>query len=122
MNHLYWTGVLCLALAGATAQTESDTLKLAQLDAIMVSAPRLELDTDHLPEVQGTYIFSGKKSEVISLTARPAALTEKYARQVFAKVPGIFVYDMDGTGNQMNIATRGLDPHRGWEFNIRKDG
>jgi outer membrane receptor protein involved in Fe transport len=29
---------------------------------------------------------------------------------------------MDGTGNQMNISTRGLDPHRGWEFNIRADG
>jgi Fe(3+) dicitrate transport protein len=26
---------------------------------------------------------------------------------------------MDGTGNQINIATRGLDPHRGWEINIR---
>lgn len=50
------------------------------------------------------------------------ALTEKYGRQIFAKIPGVFVYDMDGTGNQMNISTRGLDPHRGWEFNIRKDG
>ncbi len=29
---------------------------------------------------------------------------------------------MDGSGNQINIAARGLDPHRGWEFNIRKDG
>lgn len=29
---------------------------------------------------------------------------------------------MDGAGNQINIASRGLDPHRGWEFNIRKDG
>lgn len=29
---------------------------------------------------------------------------------------------MDGTGNQMNISTRGLDPHRSWEFNNRKDG
>jgi Fe(3+) dicitrate transport protein len=29
---------------------------------------------------------------------------------------------MDGAGNQVNIAARGLDPHRGWEFNIRKDG
>jgi Fe(3+) dicitrate transport protein len=28
---------------------------------------------------------------------------------------------MDGTGNQVNIATRGLDPHLGWEFNIRKN-
>ena len=29
---------------------------------------------------------------------------------------------MDGAGNQVNISTRGLDPHRGWEFNNRKDG
>ncbi|MEI9912146.1 MAG: TonB-dependent receptor [Bacteroidota bacterium] len=29
---------------------------------------------------------------------------------------------MDGSGNQINIAARGLDPHRGWEFNNRKDG
>ena len=46
----------------------------------------------------------------------------KSGRQVFAKLPGVFVYDMDGAGNQINIASRGLDPHRGWEFNIRKDG
>ena len=32
------------------------------------------------------------------------------------------MYDMDGSGNQMNISTRGLDPHRGWEFNIRRNG
>ena len=49
-------------------------------------------------------------------------LADKIGRQVFAKVSGVFVYDMDGSGNQLNIATRGLDPHRGWEFNIRKDG
>ncbi|RDC61650.1 TonB-dependent receptor family protein [Adhaeribacter pallidiroseus] len=41
---------------------------------------------------------------------------------MFAKVPGVFVYDMDGSGNQVNISTRGLDPHRGWEFNIRQNG
>lgn len=56
------------------------------------------------------------------MTQKNVALTEKYGRQIFAKVPGVFVYDMDGTGNQVNISTRGLDPHRGWEFNMRKDG
>ncbi|MFM7431688.1 MAG: TonB-dependent receptor plug domain-containing protein [Flammeovirgaceae bacterium] len=34
----------------------------------------------------------------------------------------MFVYDMDGSGNQINISTRGLDPHRGWEFNNRFNG
>jgi Outer membrane receptor for Fe3+-dicitrate len=48
--------------------------------------------------------------------------SNKVGRQLFVKVPGVFVYDMDGSGNQVNISARGLDPHRGWEFNIRKDG
>ncbi|MBK9723152.1 MAG: TonB-dependent receptor plug domain-containing protein [Saprospiraceae bacterium] len=72
--------------------------------------------------IQNNFIYSGKKNEIIELTNKDVALSEKYGRQIFSKVPGVFVYDMDGTGNQMNISTRGLDPHRGWEFNIRKDG
>ena len=75
-----------------------------------------------LADIQGTYIFSGKKSENIKLLQIPADITNKIGRQVFAKIPGIFVYDMDGSGNQINISARGLDPHRGWEFNTRKDG
>src|SRR5690606_33789123 len=47
--------------------------------------------------------------------------SEKTPRQIFSRVPGVFVYDMDGSGNQVNISTRGLDPHRGWEFNIRRN-
>ncbi|HRI62552.1 MAG TPA: TonB-dependent receptor, partial [Saprospiraceae bacterium] len=68
------------------------------------------------------YLWTGKKNEVISLQNLDANIAEKTPRQIFAKVPGVFVYDMDGTGNQTNISTRGLDPHRGWEFNIRTDG
>ena len=75
-----------------------------------------------LPEEQGTYLNSGKKTELIRLGYLNADLSSKSGRQVFAKVPGVFVYDMDGAGNQVNIATRGLDPHRGWEFNMRKNG
>ncbi|MBK6785551.1 MAG: TonB-dependent receptor plug domain-containing protein [Saprospiraceae bacterium] len=37
-------------------------------------------------------------------------------------MPGAFIYDMDGSGNQMNIATRGMDPHRSWELNVRQNG
>lgn len=75
-----------------------------------------------LEGVHQTYIASGKKSEVITVQDLPANVAEKTGRQIFAKVPGAFVYDMDGSGNQMNIATRGLDPHRSWEFNVRQNG
>lgn len=77
---------------------------------------------DRLPEVVGTYIASGKKNEVIQISDLDANLADKTGRQLFAKVPGVFVYDMDGSGNQINIATRGLDPHRSWEYNVRLNG
>ena len=102
------------------AQTAGDTLKPQLLNEIKISAQRSTIE--RLPQVSGTYLWSGKKSEVINLQNIDANIAEKTPRQIFAKVPGVFVYDMDGTGNQMNISTRGLDPHRGWEFNIRADG
>lgn len=72
--------------------------------------------------VESSFIYSGKKNELVNISASPAGLSDKNARQLLAKVPGIFVYDMDGAGNQINVSTRGLDAHRGWEFNQRKDG
>lgn len=72
--------------------------------------------------ILGDFITIGKKTEIIAVTKSNVVVSEKLGRQVFAKVPGAFVYDMDGTGNQMHIAFRGLDPHRGWEFTNRKDG
>ncbi len=90
-------------------------------DITIVAAKQKE-DILRLDPIKDTYIFGGKKSEVIVLENKDVCLTEKFGRQIFAKVPGVFVYDMDGTGNQINISTRGLDPHRGWEFNIRRDG
>lgn len=65
-------------------------------------------------DVNGPLVLAGAKSDVVQVAQMDANLAEKTARQVFARVPGIFVYDMDGAGNQMNVSTRGLDPHRSW--------
>ncbi len=100
--------------------SEEEAIREKALREISISAQRETIQ--RLPGVQGTYLWSGKKNEVINLQNLDANISEKTARQIFAKVPGVFVYDMDGTGNQTNISTRGLDPHRGWEFNIRADG
>lgn len=101
-----------------TAQV-SDTLKIKKLDPVTIHGD--QADVGRLPDIDGTRLWTGKKNEVISVRNIDANIAEKTARQIFAKVPGVFVYDMDGTGNQVNISTRGLDPHRGWEFNIRRD-
>jgi Fe(3+) dicitrate transport protein len=75
-----------------------------------------------MTDISGTFLTAGKKNEIINISNVDANIAQKTGRQLFAKVPGVFVYDMDGSGNQVNIATRGLDPHRSWEFNIRQNG
>ncbi len=114
--------IIQVSLLHAQTNGVSDTLPIRVLDSVTVNSLLLSNQRLYLPETQGTYLHSGKKSELIQLSQTVADLSNKIGRQVFAKVPGVFVYDMDGSGNQVNIATRGLDPHRGWEFNIRKDG
>ncbi len=74
------------------------------------------------PDLLGTIVAAGARSEVVTLDGSDANLAEKVGRQIFARVPGIQVYDMDGAGNQTNVSTRGLDPHRSWELNVRQDG
>ncbi len=120
LNFLFFISVFIFCTDKSYSQ--NDTLTNKTIDSVSVYVRYLAALRTYLPEVQGTYLFAGKKSEMIMLQQTSADITNKTGRQVFAKVPGLFVYDMDGSGNQINIAARGLDPHRGWEFNIRKDG
>ena len=98
-------------------QTTPDTTLSKTLKQVMIAAQKSNIE--RLPDMKDGYLWSGKKNEVINVQGLDANLTERVPRQIFAKIPGVFVYDMDGSGNQINISTRGLDPHRGWEFNIR---
>ena len=112
-----------IGVASAQQPLNKDTaIKVKSLDSLTFYTQLNQNVIRQLPAEHGTYIFSGKKTEVINLANTAADIANKTGRQVFAKIPGVFVYDMDGSGNQVNIAARGLDPHRGWEFNIRKDG
>ncbi|MDQ2655771.1 MAG: TonB-dependent receptor [Bacteroidota bacterium] len=120
INYYFLTTLLTTATFAIQAQ-DADSLRTTRLDAVVVQGEKL-FTIERLPKVQATYLWSGKKNEVISVQKLDANITERTPRQIFSKVPGVFVYDMDGSGNQMNISTRGLDPHRGWEFNIRKNG
>lgn len=117
-----FTFVLALVvIESGHAQQHPDSITTRQLQEIVVQSGRL-MDVERLPRIDGTRIWAGTKNEVINIENLDANVAERTPRQIFAKVPGVFVYDMDGAGNQMNISTRGLDPHRGWEFNIRKNG
>jgi Fe(3+) dicitrate transport protein len=119
------TACILFFLAGIVtigfSQKQVDSIQTKRLQEIVVKGQSFS-QLEQLFSIGGFYLLSGKKTEVINLQNLNANIIEKTARQIFAKVPGVFVYDMDGSGNQINISTRGLDPHRGWEFNTRLNG
>lgn len=96
-----------------------DSTRFRLLDSVTITAAQQLITTRPLPSVKGTYLFAGKKTEVVSLEYLDVNRVDNNPRQLFSKVPGVFVYENDGTGNQINIATRGLTAHRSWEMNVR---
>lgn len=102
------------------AQEANDTSKSKELKEVIIKAWQRR-DITRLPEEQNGFLNSGKKNEVVTIAGINANIALKTGRQLFAKISGVFIYDMDGSGNQLNISTRGLDPHRSWEFNIRQN-
>lgn len=113
--------IFIILFNSAFSQLPVDTVKSKELQEVKIKS-WMRRDISRLPDEQNGFLNDGKKSEVISINSTNANIAIKTGRQLFAKVPGVFVYDMDGSGNQLNISTRGLDPHRSWEFNIRQNG
>lgn len=103
------------------SQISTDSTRSKELKEVVIKAWQRQ-DITRLPDEQNNFLNSGKKNEVVTLSGTNANIAIKTGRQLFSKIPGVFVYDMDGSGNQLNISTRGLDPHRSWEFNIRQNG
>ncbi|MDV7396549.1 hypothetical protein RZS08_34455, partial [Arthrospira platensis SPKY1] len=95
-------------LQGQTPDTVYEVTRLVDLEPLEISSTQTGggVVAPLLPPVQGGIVYSGKKQELIQLDGRPVNVVEKNGRQIFARVPGVFVYDMDGAGNQVNIATR----------------
>ena len=77
---------------------------------------------ERLRDVENNVLFSGKKNEVIRLANINANFTTNNAREVFSKVPGVSVWENEGSGIQINVGVRGLSPNRSWELNTRQNG
>ena len=121
MKELFISLFIIAITLSAQAQSQPDTIKHKELKEVTIRAWQRR-DITRLPEEQNGFLNTGKKNEVVNLAGTNANIAIKTGRQLFAKIHGVFVYDMDGSGNQLNISTRGLDPHRSWEYNIRQNG
>jgi Fe(3+) dicitrate transport protein len=79
-------------------------------------------DIQQLPEIVGTSIYAGKKNALIVLDNVKGNVVTNNMRQIVAKVPGLHIWESDGSGIQIGLAARGLSPNRSWEFNVRQNG
>ena len=75
-----------------------------------------------LRAVEGTAIYAGRKTEVVTLDALTVNLATNQARQIYGEVSGLNIYENDDAGLQLNIGGRGLDPNRTASFNTRQNG
>ncbi len=100
------------------AQQKNKRDTTVTLDSVLIRENRPK----HLPEVSGTYIFAGKRTHLITPSPGTANLANNNARMLFATIPGVNVWEMDGAGTQINIGTRGTDSHRSIETNMRQNG
>ena len=109
----------------ANAQKKSsfnDSVAPKYLQTVTVVGRNSKSDIHQMPEIVGTSIYAGKKSALIVMDNVNGNVVTNTMRQVMAKIPGIQIWESDGSGIQIGIAARGLSPNRSWEFNVRQNG
>ena len=97
----------------------------SELEPVVVTAraapPRAMIG--NLPDVRGTEIFAGKKTETIEVDSLPMNSAQDVSRQLFSRAPGANISETATSGFPSNgIAFRGLNPVQSVEMNVRQDG
>jgi Fe(3+) dicitrate transport protein len=98
-----------------------ETKKSISLNAVEIRNKN-ESASGKLNDVSGTAINAGKKTEVIYLKNINANLATNNTRQIYARIPGLNIWEYDRGGLQLGIGGRGLSPNRSSNFNIRQNG
>lgn len=105
-----------------------DSLKLKRDRIKTLNEITIESEKDNdfgitrLKQVEGTAIYAGKKNDVILLNDAAGNLATNNARQIYNKVAGLNIWESDGSGIQLGVGGRGLNPNRVSNFNTRQNG
>ena len=89
---------------------------------VQSDASRNGLLARSLENVQLAAIFEGKKTELINMNQIMSNKSNAQARQIFARVPGLNIWENDQSGLQLSIGGRGMNPNRTAHFNTRING
>ena len=121
MKHLFVLAFSSLFIfQTVNAQKIESNDSIVKLNPITISP--VQQSPERMPATKDNVIYSGKKNEVIKLNGINANLTTNNAREVFSRIPGVTIWENDGSGIQINVGVRGLSPNRSWELNTRQNG
>ncbi len=115
---LIFFGFSCISYSQEIKQDEKDSI----ISLSPVTVTGLKVSPERRTEITQNVIYSGKKNEILNLSKMNANLTTNNAREVFSRIPGVSVWENDGSGIQINVGFRGLSPNRSWEVNTRQNG
>jgi Fe(3+) dicitrate transport protein len=104
-------------LAGSVSAQKFDTLT-----EVRVVSPKTLTVSGKLRDIEGTSVYAGKKTELIQMNNINANLATNNTRQIYARIPGLNIWEYDRGGLQLGIGGRGLSPNRSSNFNIRQNG
>ena len=108
--------------AGKNYEVIELSSKIESLDEVVVRANKKKVfQIERLKDFEETYVYAGKKNEVILMSLSMANLASNNARQVYSQIPGINIFQNDDAGLQLNIGGRGLNPNRSSNFNTRQN-
>ncbi len=107
-----------------------DTTVLIELKKLEQSLATFEVSEEKsgnfgvttLNSIDGMAIYAGKKNEVLLPDQIDANKATNNARQVYARIPGLNIWESDGAGIQLGIGVRGLSPNRTANINVRQNG
>lgn len=109
-----------------------DTIKKLPLQikmhALLVDLKSVEIKAssnfygNYLRDVDGVKIYTAKKNDLIKMNRINANLATASARQIYARISGLNIWESDANGNQLEIGGRGLNPSRSANFNVRQNG
>src|SRR5687768_17132477 len=113
-----FAGIIAFFLVTAAVSAQDfDTLTEVQ-----VVSPRTLTVSGKLRDIEGTSVYAGKKTELIIMKNINANLATNNTRQIYARVPGLNIWEYNQGGLQLGIGGRGLSPNRSSNFNVRQNG
>ena len=115
---------LCaFALFGISIESlaQSDSSQVRELKEVIIK-DMSQGDFGQLYQVEGFKLSVGKKTEVVEVEKLNVNKATNNTRQVFGKVSGLNIFENDGSGLQLSVGGRGLDPNRTANFNVRQNG